>query len=146
RPSPDHRANPPLSSHRRTAACAAALAGDRCTGWSDDCPEGRPARRSATARKCRSAFAPLHLLRLASLLRFELEQPRGRAAEDVCLLVVAERCRRKDRVDGMHLPEIWIVAAEHDLARADLCHQMADRFGFEDQRIKIDLLQILRRL
>ncbi len=46
---------------------------------------------------------------------------------------------------GLELPGIGIVAAEHDLAGADLRRQMADRFGREDQGIEIDLLEIFRR-
>src|SRR5260370_34930261 len=74
-----------------------------------------------------------------------MEQPRRGAAEDVGFLLIAERSRGKNVVGGMQLPGIGIVAAKHDLAGADLGHQMADRLGREDQRVEIDLLEIFRR-
>ena len=38
-----------------------------------------------------------------------------------------------------------MIAAEHDLADADLSGQMPQRFGAEDQRVEIELLQIFGR-
>src|SRR5882757_10724393 len=75
-----------------------------------------------------------------------IEQLRRRAPEDVGLFVVAEGSRSQDRVDRVQFPRVWIIAAQHDLACADLRHQMADRFRREDQRVEIDLLEIFRRL
>src|SRR5260370_36144153 len=75
-----------------------------------------------------------------------MEQSRRGAAEDVGFLLLAERRRSKNVVGGMQLPGIGIVAAEDDRAGADLGHQMADRLGGEDQGVKIDLLEIFRRL
>ena len=49
-------------------------------------------------------------------------------------------------VHGLQLPGIGVVAAQHDLAGADLGREMADRLGREDQRIEVELLQILGRL
>src|SRR3981081_2127699 len=39
-----------------------------------------------------------------------------------------------------------MVAAEHDLACADLRHQVAQRLGSEYQRVEIELVQIFGRL
>jgi hypothetical protein len=39
-----------------------------------------------------------------------------------------------------------MVAAEHDLARADLRHQVAQPFGREHQGIEIELVEIFGRL
>lgn len=49
-------------------------------------------------------------------------------------------------VHGMELPRIGVVAANHDLGGAHLRHQVADRLRREDQRIEIDLLEIVGRL
>src|SRR5258706_15845414 len=57
-PNPAHPANPPPSTLQRTAACAAGLAGDRCTGSWDGLPADRPARRFAAAPKYRSVGWP----------------------------------------------------------------------------------------
>jgi hypothetical protein len=46
----------------------------------------------------------------------------------------------------MGLPAIGEVAADDDLARADLGGEMADGFRREDQRVEIELLQVLGRL
>jgi hypothetical protein len=59
----------------------------------------------------------------------EIEQLLGRAPQHVRLLVVTERRRGKDVVDGVQLPGEWIVAAEHDLADADLRREVAQRLG-----------------
>src|SRR5438105_5063743 len=56
-----------------------------------------------------------------------VEQPCCRASENVKFLVIAERRRCEDMVDGMKLPWIRIVAAEYDLTGSDLCRQVADR-------------------
>ena len=47
---------------------------------------------------------------------------------------------------GCSCQGIGIVAAQHDLAGADLGRQVADRLGREDQRIEIDLFEIFGRL
>jgi hypothetical protein len=39
-----------------------------------------------------------------------------------------------------------VVAAQHDVAGTDLCHQMTDCFGPEDQGIEVDLLEVFRGL
>src|SRR5689334_9262800 len=99
RPNLAHPANPMPSDLRRIAACAADLADGQCTEWSDDCPVGPPARHFATARKYRSAFAPLRLLLDFALLlyasRLNVEQL-GRGAEDVGLLIVTQRGASED--------------------------------------------------
>ena len=78
--------------------------------------------------------------------RVDVEQLRRRAAQHRHLLLVAERIAGEDVVHGLQLPGIGIVAAQHDLAGADLGREMADRLGREDQRIEVELLQVLRRL
>jgi len=67
--------------------------------------------------------------RYLAALRGEIQQFCRGAAEDVGLVVVAERCGGEDMVDGLQLPGIGIVAAQHYLTGADLGHQMADRLG-----------------
>src|SRR5215471_199033 len=90
------------------------------------------------------AIAPAPLLVVSLCLN--VEQLRRGAAEDVGLLIFAQRSCREDRINRVQLPNVGIVAAEHDLAGADLRRKVADRFGLEDQRIEIDLLQIFARL
>src|SRR6185437_13857793 len=60
--------------------------------------------------------------------RLDVEQLGCGTAEDIGLLILAQRCRGKDRINRMHLPTVGIVAAEHDLACSDLRHQVADGF------------------
>src|SRR5438874_1614709 len=57
-PNPVHPADPRPSILRKTAACAAGPVDDRYTGSSAARPAGRPARRFAAARKCRSVVWP----------------------------------------------------------------------------------------
>src|SRR5262249_30708640 len=45
----------------------------------------------------------------------------------------------------MALPGIGFVTAEHDLARAHLGHEMAELLRGEDERIEMELLQVLAR-
>src|ERR1700760_2656505 len=75
----------------------------------------------------------------------KVDQLRCGAAEDVGLLFVAQRGCRKNRIDRMHLPDVRVVAAQHDLAGADLRGQMSDRLRLKNQRVEIDLLEIFRR-
>src|SRR5258705_8099757 len=74
---------------------------------------------------CRALQSPGY----PAALRRETEQLCCSAAEDVGLVVVAERCRGENMVYRLQLPGIGIVAAEHDLTGADLGHQMADGLG-----------------
>ncbi len=78
--------------------------------------------------------------------RGQSEQPRGVAAQDRRLVVVAERVGREHRVHRVLLPGDGVVGAEHDLAGADLRHQVAQRLGREHQRVVIHLVEILGRL
>ena len=94
-------------------------------------------RSRVSLRSTRATDLPSHL---------DPQQLRRRAPENVRLLIIAERGRRKDVVDRRKLPGERIVAAEHELARAYLRRQMAQRFGGEHQRIEIDLLEIFGRL
>src|ERR1700745_23953 len=64
------------------------------------------------------------------------EQARRIAAENCHLVVVAERRRGEDVIDGMLLPWDRMVAAYDDLARADLGDQMTEPLGREHQRIE----------
>ena len=43
------------------------------------------------------------------------------------------------------LPRIGVVAAEHDLARANLRDEVAEGLRREDQRVEIKLVQVFRR-
>ena len=74
------------------------------------------------------------------------EQTRRVAAQDRRLLVVGERRGGEDVVDRMLLPRDGMVGAEHDLARADLRDEVAQRLGREDERVEIELVQVLGRL
>src|ERR1700746_1329225 len=116
------------------AACAPGFAGDRCTGWLDDCQGGRPVRHFAMARRYRSAFSPLRRLLVSWVVSgLDVEQLCRSPPEDVGLFVIAQRRRRKDVVDRLQLPGIGIIAADHDLASADLSYQMPDCLRREDQ-------------
>src|SRR5215831_15892109 len=79
-------------------------------------------------------------------LRLQPEQLGRVAAEDRDLVVVTERRGGEDVIDRMLLPRDRMIAAEHDLADADLGHQVAQRFGREDQRVEMKLVEILGRL
>src|SRR4051794_40735224 len=46
----------------------------------------------------------------------------------------------------MFLPRVRVIAAEHDLTDANLSGQMPQRFGAENKRVEIKLLQIFGRL
>src|SRR5215510_6973087 len=46
----------------------------------------------------------------------------------------------------MQLPLIWIVAAQDDLAGADLRDQVPNGLGREDERVEIELFEIVARL
>ncbi len=78
--------------------------------------------------------------------RLHAEQARCVAAEDRDLLLVAERRGGEDVVHRMLFPRDRMVGAEHDLARADLGHKVAQRLGREHQRIEIELVEIFGRL
>src|SRR5262245_40013627 len=84
-------------------------------------------------------FAVLVLLQAS---RLKVEQLGRGAAENVGLLVVAQRRTSEDVIHRLQLPGEGIIAAEHELGRADLRHQMPDGFGREDERVEIDLLEI----
>src|SRR5262245_26019342 len=79
-------------------------------------------------------------------LDFHAEQTRGVAAEDRRLVLVAERRGGEDVVHRMLLPGDRMIGAEHDLARADLRHEMAQRLGREHQRVEMELVEIFGRL
>src|SRR6266404_7808059 len=80
------------------------------------------------------------------LLALHAEQARRVAAEDRDLVFVAQRCGREYVVDGMLLPRNRMVAADDDLARTDLRHQVTERLGREHQRVEIELIEIAARL
>ena len=65
------------------------------------------------------------------------------AAEDRRPVVVAQARRLQDQVDGGLRPRIGIVGADHELARADLRHQVAHAFGPEHHGVVVELLQVL---
>src|SRR2546423_692007 len=70
------------------------------------------------------------------------EQARGIFAKNGRFLLVGERIGGKDVVHGMLLPWDRVIAAEHDLACADLRHQMAQRLGREHERVEVELLEV----
>src|SRR6185312_7883701 len=82
----------------------------------------------------------------ATSLSPQAEQARRVAAENGDLVVVAERRGGEDAIHRMLLPWDRMVAADDDLAGADLGDQMAERLGREHQRIEIDLIEIFARL
>src|ERR1700730_15488286 len=79
----------------------------------------------------------------ASLPYLEPEQLSRVAAQDRDLLLVAERGRGEHVVDRMRLPGEGNVAADHDLARADLRREMAQSLGGEHEGIEIELIEVL---
>jgi len=66
-------------------------------------------------------------------------------AEDIGLVVIAQRRAGKDVVDRRQLPGIGIVAFQHDLVCADLGGEVPDLLRREDQRVEIDLFEVFRR-
>src|ERR1700755_3376502 len=73
------------------------------------------------------APAPYSLL-LPRASRLNVEQLGCSEAEDVGLLITAQRRAGEDVVHRLQLPGERVVAAEHELGCADLRHQMPDRF------------------
>src|SRR5262249_34273520 len=73
------------------------------------------------------AIAPAPVV-LAQASGLNVEQLGRGAAEDVSLLIVAQRCASEDVIHRLQLPGEGIVAAEHELGHADLRRQMPDRF------------------
>ena len=74
----------------------------------------------------------------------EPEQPRGVAAEDRDLFVVAQGRRREHVVNRVLFPGDRMIGAEHELARSDLRHQMTQTFRGEHHGVIVELLEILR--
>src|SRR5437764_6669780 len=70
------------------------------------------------------------------------EQTRSIAPQNCRLLLLAQRRCREHMVHGVLLPWDRMIAAEHDLGRADLRHQVAQRFGREYKGIEIELIEI----
>jgi hypothetical protein len=64
------------------------------------------------------------------------EEVRRVAAEGRHLFFIADGGRRQDGVHRMLLPGIGMIAAERDLACADLCRKLAERLGGEYQRAR----------
>src|ERR1051326_3862185 len=68
--------------------------------------------------------------------RRELQELCRGVAEVGALLIVTEGSAGEDVIHRVELPRIGIVAAQHDLARPDLGHEMADPFGPHAQASK----------
>ena len=77
---------------------------------------------------------------------FHPEQARRIASQNCDLLLVGEGSARKDVVDRMLFPRDRMVGAQHDLAGADLRHQVPESLGHEQHGVEIELVQILRGL
>src|SRR4029077_6572274 len=75
----------------------------------------------------------------------EAKELRRGLAEHGGALGVAESRRAEDLLDRRAGPAERIVGAEHELRGTDLCREVAQRFGREDQRVVIELAQVLRR-
>src|SRR4051794_37722747 len=72
-------------------------------------------------------------------LRLHPEYAGSIAAENSHLLFIAQGGCGHDRVHRVLLPRIRVVAAEHDLARANLGRQMAQGLRCEYQRVEVEL-------
>src|SRR5438094_3324991 len=79
-------------------------------------------------------------------LRLDPEQLRRRPAEHRHAFVVAQAWRAEDVVDRRLRPRERIVGAHHDLTGPGLGDEVAQRLGREDERVEVELLEILRRL
>src|SRR6266404_5807101 len=84
--------------------------------------------------------------RIIRLSLLHPEQPRRIATQNGDLLFVRQRRGREDVIDGMLFPWDRMVGAEHDLAGADLRHQMPQTFRREHHGVEIELVEIFRRL
>src|SRR6266849_1162271 len=94
-------------------------------------------RRSFSARADRENTRPP--------LSLDAEQARRVAAQDRRLVLVAQRGGGEDVIDRMLLPWDRVIAAEHDLARADLRDQVAEPLGREDEGIEMELVEVFGR-
>jgi hypothetical protein len=65
------------------------------------------------------------------------------AAQNCDLLLVGEAGGCEDVVDRMPFPGDRTVGAQHDLAGADLRHQVPESLGREHQGVEIELVQVL---
>src|SRR5262249_40028793 len=80
-----------------------------------------------------------------ALLALHAEQACRIAAQNGDLVFVAQRRSREYMIDRMPLPRNRMVAADDDLARTDLRHQVAERFRREYECIEIELFEIVAR-
>src|SRR6266404_8814824 len=107
------------------------------------CARAKPRNRLAksSARCLRARTTPPD-----ELLTIHPEQARRVATEDRYLLVIGQSRRGEDVVHRMRLPRDRMVAAKHDLARANLRHEVAERLGGEHKGIEIELVEVFARL
>src|SRR6476661_6263484 len=75
----------------------------------------------------------------------DTQQPCRRRAQYGDPLVVAQARRRHQVIHGFGFPRIRVVGPQNDLARADVRDEVPQRFRREDQRIVVELLEVLRR-
>src|SRR5436309_14357072 len=61
--------------------------------------------------------------------RLQLQQARGIAAKDRGPLLIGQAIRGQNMIDRMLLPRNRVIGPEHDLAGADLRHQMPQPLG-----------------
>src|ERR1700704_4771098 len=96
-----------------------------CLQYQVPSPTQKEAKRS-TRRSAKHRVCPQDLARVG---RLEAEQPDRIAAENRGLLVLRQRRRAHHVIDRMPLPRERMVAADNDLACADLRHKVAQRLA-----------------
>src|SRR5215510_7503919 len=81
--------------------------------------------------------------RVERALSVQAQQFRGIAAEDCDLVVVTEAGRVEDQLDGRFCPWIGKVGSHHELACADLRHQVANALGTEHHGVVVKTFKVL---
>src|SRR5262244_847598 len=99
-----------------------------------------PSQMSASCR----ARRVINLLRW-SLLWLDLQELRGRLAEHLAPIRIAEARRFQDMVDRLVLPRDRMVGADYELAHAHFRGQVAQRLRREDQRVVVHRSEIFGR-
>jgi hypothetical protein len=74
---------------------------------------------------------------------YNAQQRAGGVAQHCRPLGVAQARRLENVIYSRARPRIRIISPHHNLASAAFRHQMPQRFGGEDQRVEIELPQVL---
>jgi hypothetical protein len=105
------------------------------TGWT--CPHNIDALTGGTGGDATPHHTP------DVPLRRNAQQLAGGVAEDRGPLGVAQARRAENVLDGRTRPRIGIIGPHHDLTGAAFRHQMPQRLRGEDDRVEVEIPQIL---